>query len=567
MKKVKTLLVSAIAALSLSACSLQDAIDWTKNAGGNVAGFFTGLLEKVGLKKADEKEEKKEEEKSCNHEDKNHDGTCDLCGETGLEVVHSDENHDHLCDVCGATVSQHADADADFKCDECGAELAVVGVRLDTSAAQLDFSLNEEFSSAGVKLYELSEAGSEREIQFTVGEVDTSSVGEKTVVLTYGNGENDKVEYKINVAYWSEDDLEAFKYGSLTGYAPLPYLPGFNMRVEAEWEGDDLEKQLVSWKIVADDITAEAYLDYVNRLTNYSAEVELELDTSFELQEVAGSFEGFHGLSDVTVFALVPTAVYQGRAVRYFTVDEYFVLGINAEGQLNVESRLIDSTLDSYFLGTFFANGQRYFPEPYGYYVEYAGDILEFYFSELSFYSWVYPDVSQNANASFIPINLKSVYPTEEAFDAFDLAWYLEVDGATEAEYDAFIEELLDAGYEKVEGEKYTSYILEDELVGYMEYIPEFYPEEETEEGTEPSAIGFDFYYIAPTSYTNHLDYLILSFEYMFGLEFDVDNSWYEDFGVVIAETLVEEGQLTSGAELAEVIASSLLEYDFEVVE
>ena len=566
MKKVKTLLVSAIAALSLSACSLQDAIDWTKEAGGTVSGFFTSLLEKVGLKKPDENKEEKKEE-SCNHEDKNHDGTCDLCGATGLEVVHSDENHDHACDVCGAVVSQHSDADNDFKCDECGADLAIVDVRLDTSAAQLDFSKGEQFSAAGVKVIATSEAGSEKELEFTVSDVDTSTVGEKTVVVTYGTGENDKFEYKIQVEYWSSSDLKAFQYGSLSGSAPLPYLPGFNMRVEARWEGEGDDEELLEWKIVADGITAEAYLDYCNRLSNYYAEVQLQLKTTFELQEIAGDFEGFHGLSDVSVFALAPTAVYQGQTVRYYTSDEYFVLGINQEGQLVIESRLIDASLDGYFLGTFFANGERYFPAPYGYYVEYAGDILENYHSELSYDAWVYPDVSQNANASFTPYNLKSVYPTEEAYDQFDLAWFLEVDGGTQAEYDAFIADLLAHVYEKVEGEKRDSYIIDDPLLGYIEYVPAFYAEEETEEGTTPSAICFNFYYINPGSYTNHLDYVAMSLEQELGLEFNILNDYYEDFEVVVALGEIAQGEFADGEEAAISLARQMLDLGFDITE
>ena len=93
MKKVKTLLVAAVAALSMTACSLEDVKAFPGQAGAKVSEVWNSLLEKVGLKKKEEKKE--EEKKACEHEDKNHDGVCDLCGATGLEVKHVDEDNDH----------------------------------------------------------------------------------------------------------------------------------------------------------------------------------------------------------------------------------------------------------------------------------------------------------------------------------------------------------------------------------------------------------------------------------------------------------------------------------------
>lgn len=64
--------------------------------------------------------------KECEvHTDNNHDGVCEVCGKTGLEVKHVDENpKDHKCDVCGKVLSDCADANKDHKCDYCGKVLS-----------------------------------------------------------------------------------------------------------------------------------------------------------------------------------------------------------------------------------------------------------------------------------------------------------------------------------------------------------------------------------------------------------------------------------------------------------
>ena len=565
MKKVKTLLVSAIAALSLSACTLQDIVDWGKNAGGQVGQFFDNVLAKLGLKEKSDDKKGEKEEPACNHEDKNHDGTCDLCGETGLTVIHSDENHDHFCDGCGAELSKHVDENNDFVCDYCGAELRVTEVRLDTSDAQLFFALGEEFSAEGVKVIATSELGNEKELEFQVSEPDMSTVGDKEVVVIFGEGNEDNLSYTVNVSYWSEEDLAVLNYATILGYygkIALPYLAGFNMRVEAEYDAED---ELESFKVVADDITAAGYLDLYNAMLDLEAEVTIgKYKVTFELSEVAGNFEGFHDLTDVSVLRLVPYFVdSDGYNERYFVQDEYYILGINADGQLIIETRNVNAMLDGMFFGDDFADGTYYFPAQYNAYLNYLPAILGYYYSELSEEAFIVPQIG--SSVTVMPMSYASLYPLEESLDVYDLAWVVELDYASQAEAEQYVEDLLDAGYteyiDQLSGEK--SYYIDDELYGYIEIAPTFYPED----GQYPSALVFTFFYIAPDSYTNHLTLGAVALEEMLGVELDIDNDWYEDYGVVIAEGGYPAEGLADGEEAVEAIARKLRESGLEVYE
>ena len=499
MKKVKTLLVTAVAALSMTACSLEDVKAFPGQAGAKISEVFNSLLEKVGLRK-------KEEKKACEHQDKNHDGVCDLCGATGLEVKHADENHDHKCDECGIVLSQHADEDNDFVCDICGEALEIASVRLDDSDVQKLFSKGDEFSADGLKVIATSEVGSEKELEFTTSQPDMSTVGDKTVTVTYGEGENDKFEYTINVSYWSDADLALFDRVSFTGDAPLPYLPGFNMRTIST-EGQD--GKIESWSIVADKITDEGYLDYYNLLKEYKHVIKDSDgdDITFELTEIAGSFDGYHGLVEVSLFALVPWYLNsRNEPSRVYANDEYIIVGINENDQLVVENRFLNAMLDGYFFGNEFADGTYYFPAAYQSYIKYVQDPLYYYFSEYSESKFVIPP-QMNADVTVMPVSLFSLYPLDESYDVYDLAWAVELDNATAEERDAFIAALGEAGYETIEHPEtettyaYTSYEFSNEFAGTMEYRVRFYPATSTDE----SALIFNFYYKAPATYTTHL--------------------------------------------------------------
>ena len=563
MKKVKTLLVTAVAALSLSACSFQDVIDWTKNTGGQVGGFFTSLLEKVGLKK---KEEKKEE--PCKHEDKNHDGTCDLCGETGLEVVHADENHDHKCDVCGLEMSAHKDEDNDFKCDYCGAELATVGVRLDTSDAKLLFAKGEQFSSDGLKVIATSEVGSERELTFTTSEPDMSKVGDQEVVVTYGEGENEKASYSINISYWSEADLEILESETLLGYyggIALPFMAGRNMKVVAEKHTEEGKEVLDSWKITADNITSEAYLEYYNELKSISAVVGEADPLTFEFNKVmpfqGTTFEGFHGLSNVNVLSLAPTHIdSDGDVARRFVEDELYILGVNSDGQLVIETRIINAMLDGLFGPGTLDGLSIYYAAQIN---PYLAKILGWYYSELSELSFVYPKVNAYINL----INLATFFPLSEGLDQYDLAWLIQYPMTTQADYDAYVADLVANGYEKVEYEDGSvSYVFENELCGRLEFVPEYEPDLGTlTDGTQLSGISTYFYFNAPEEYLNHLSLEVWDLEEILGQEFEINYDYYEDLEFIIATTSFDAENYASSEKLAISIARALLAEGYEM--
>ena len=538
MKKVKTLLVTAVAALSMTACSLEDVKNFPAQAGGKISEVFNSLLEKVGLKK---KEEKKEEE-VCQHRDDNHDGVCDLCGQSGLTFT-------------------HVDADNDFVCDECGSALQVQSVRLDDSAVQKLFSKGETFNAEGLKVIATSEVGSEKELEFTLSEPNMEQLGDQDVVVTYGTGENDKLSYSINISYWSEDDLDVFEAGSLTSYAPLPFLPGHNMQVKYTVDDQDY---LESWWIEADD-AEEVYLDYYNTLLAWN-EVVVDGDTTltFKLLETSVKGEGFHDLKDVSVLRLTPTTIEiedgEEYTVRAFTADEYFIFGVNAEGKLVIESRIVDATLDGYFFGADLADGYWGFPAKYNSYINYLPSIVNYYNSELSASAFVVPVLSNTAK--FVPMSYKALYPLAESLDAYTYAWFVQCDGAPVEDYNAWIAALTAFGYEQqTDNDGVVSYVIDDEFYGYMEFVPKFYEAE----GDNPSSLCFGFYYKAPKSYTNHVSLVADKLGKDLGITLSVDNSKYKKGYYVIATGSFAPENVTTGEKAAEALARMLLEQSYQV--
>lgn len=483
MKKVKKLLLTAVAALSLSACSFEDVKGYATTAGEKIVEVWNSLLEKIGIKKKEEKGS----ETPCEHKDENN----------------------------------------DFKCDLCGAELAIKSVALDTKEAKLAFARDEEFDSRGVKVIATSEVGSKKELEFTTSTPDMSTTGTKTVTVSAKAGSETKTfEYSISVTYWSEMDLAVFEAASLTEYAPLPYLPSHNMRVEYELDEDGY---LDTWKIVADNISEDDYVEYYSKLLSYNVVVEFSEDevTTFELQETAVQAEGYDGLSEVSVYVLVPhyyDAEHKEES-RSFTVDEYFVVGMNEDSQLVIESVLVNASLDGYFFGNEFANGKYAYPAEF---VEYFADPVGNYFSEVAYSSFPLPVADTSVEeAQFVPINLKSMYPLN--FADYDLVWRGVVTDQTQEVYDAYLAEFDSLGYEKQtvgEGEEaYDVYTLENKFVGHMEFEPSF----------EQGLIFIDFYYVAPEGYVSHLAPIVESICVGLGAnadEVEIDDSYYRYFGV-----------------------------------
>ena len=581
---MKKALFAVIAAFSLSACDFD-----IQKLPGQVADTVTGWIDSVKdliTGGGDKKEE--QEEQPCEHQDADHDGVCDLCGEQGLEVVHvdanhdhlcdvcgaevsqcKDENHDHVCDICGATISTCKDADNDFKCDICGKDLAAVSFELDYSEATTEFAKGQEFSSAGLKVIVTSEVGSTQVLtDLTVEAPSTAEVGEKTVNVSYEfAGASHSDEYKINVTYWSEDDLELFDAGvSFTGYAEaLPYLAGFNMRTEVVLDEDNY---ITDWSIVADNISDEALLEYVNMLASYQASATLSSrEVTFKLNSVAGNFEGLFDLSDVNVFSLVPYFVdNQGYNERFFINDEYIAVGINAQGQMVLKNRFNNAMLDGMFFGDEYADGTYYFPAAYNSYLNYLPEILGYYYSELSPEAFLLPTLA--ADVYIVPINLVSVYPFDESFDVYDLAWFIELGNAKEQCYLDYCAALEAAGFEAEALQSgRTSYSFSDPLYGYIEIIPGYDPEATLSDGSTGEEVFFSFYYIAPDSYTNHLDLEILDVASKLGISVEsFDNEEYEDYGRVGAFGSYAKEGISDGKEAAKSVARAFIAEGFSIL-
>ena len=522
MKKVKKLLVTAIAALSLTACSFEDVKGYAVTAGEKVVEVWNSLLEKLGLKQKEEKAP--EEPAKCEHKDENN----------------------------------------DFKCDLCGAELAVKSVVLDTKAAKLAFAVGDTFDASGVKVVATSEVGSKKELEFTTSEPDMSTTGTKTVTVSAKVGSETKTfEYSISVSNWSDDDLAIFNAASLTRFAPLPYFAGHNMRTE--YTLDD-EGYLESWMILADDIALADYLEYFNKLKGYNATVTVSgYDVEFALVEVAGEFEGFHDLSDVQVLRLTPSTVYNNRVVRMFDYDEYVILGINEDEQLQIETRLINAMLDGYFFDTDLADGYWGFPAQYNSYLEYVPDVIDYNYSNCSYEKFVLPTI--DATTTVTPMNLASMYPLEESLDAYDLAWVVELDYCSETNFIAYTHALVEAGYEY--DSESGAYIYSSEVTGTLIFVPEYELFTYDDGGTEVQVpiVTFEFYYIAPATYTHHLDGEIAKMEEIFDLELNVDYDYYHDYDFVICDCAIQESAAESGEELAISIARQLVAEGYVITE
>ena len=504
MKKVKKLLLTAVAALSLSACSFEDVKGYAVTAGEKIVEVWNNLLEKVGLKKKDEKKS---------------DTPCE----------HKDENNDFVCDLCGA-------------------ELAIKSVALDTKDAKLAYAVGDELDTSGVKVIATSEVGSKKELEFTTSTPDMSTTGSKKVTVSAKAGSETKTfEYSINVSYWSDEDIEVFEAASLTGYAPLPYLPSHNMRVEYEV---DEEGYLESWKIVADNITSDDYLEYYSRLMSWETVVEFSEDevTTFELIETAVSGEGYDGLSEVAVYALIPHYydADEEYELRSFTVDEYFVVGMNAENQLVVESVIVDACLDAFFFGTEFADGQYGWSGAYTAYISYLPNPIAINYSFLSYLLFPIPEAETGTSAYFVPVNLKSVYPLSSFLADYDVAWEIYVGGQTQEVFNDYLAALVEAGFEKEtvgEGDDaYDAYCYVSEYAGYMEFDPSF--------DSESGQITIDFFYVAPAQYTTHLTPIVAEVCELLGAGEDLEiiDDFYLDYGVnVAAFSAFEEGKNALG--------------------
>jgi hypothetical protein len=594
MKKMKKALFAVLAAFSLSACDFD-----IQKLPGQVADTVGGWIDSVKnlITGGGEGEKDKKEEQPCEHQDANHDGVCDLCGETGLVVSHSDANHDHLCDVCGAevsqcedknndhlcdecgaTLSQHKDEDSDFKCDICGEDLKIVDVQLDTSAATKVFSKDSEFSYEGVKVVATSEVGSTQELEFQISQPDMSQVGEQTITVTFMVGEKESSDsYKISIEYWSEVDLQIFDLVSFTSYAPLPYLCGHNMRVEYSV---DENQYLTDWYIAADNLSDEDYDEFCSLLRDYEKVVSIESssgssDVLFSLKQVALK-ESVLNLNKERAFVLIPTEGEGDKASRAYVNDEYFVLGLSDEGSLVMRQRMNNALIDAIFYGTGMCNGDYSWPIVIEDEEEGDVNLIEYYlkgnigyiYSELSAEGLIYPEF--DSETRFAPVSLSSMDPFNKYFENFDLAWEISYYPISEETYNNFLGSLVAFGFEKAESEE-LCYTFSNSYYGNFEIYPSYrvVEVEDDEDPTKVTEMGIatvDYLMELNHDGTNHLTPEADRLVQVLGLSgASVNNNYYSSNGLVIASGSYSLEEAKSGKDIVIDLAYKLLDDGYVV--
>ena len=140
------------------------------------------------------------------------DHNCDICGEPMTTCV--DANHDGTCDICGATGMEihHTDTDQDGFCDspECGIAIIMESVVLDTDKVQKTFAVGDTFNSAGLKVIATMTDETTKELEFTVTPPAMTSAGTKTVRVNFQkNGAAASLTYEITVVNWTNTELSA----------------------------------------------------------------------------------------------------------------------------------------------------------------------------------------------------------------------------------------------------------------------------------------------------------------------------------------------------------------------
>jgi hypothetical protein len=649
MKKMKKALFAVIAAFSLSACDF-DIASLPSQIADTVSGWTDSITDLIpGAKK---EEEKKEEELPCEHKDANHDGVCDLCGETGIEVKHSDENKDHKCDVCGAVVSEHADSDKDHKCDLCGAVLSehadndkdhkcdlcgeklsehadedhdhkcdycgaevsqhvdedkdhfcdeckekisehadadkdhlcdLCGEKLsdhadedgdfkcdfcgknldatfeiDLSKAVTEYGLGDKFLSNGVKVLATSETGSTMTVtDLTFSEPDMNTLGEQEVTVSFKINEVEhSVSYKINVSYWSEEDLAVLKEATIPGYytEEFPYVAGVGMKVAAEYEEDEeREKELVGWEIHADVTSNDEFSHIILTYNNFvSKDIELDGGTNPETGEKVTYEVNFSfvqaewldeedlledtGLNNAVAFMVKPS-------LSLWTSAEYFVMGFDDEMNFIIKDTFAPYDIECLcgMTGEIWDGEDYYSGALYSALVEELPGYFDDEFSEVSAAKFILPEL--NAYAVSI-VSSHSLYPFYEAFKDFDALWGFDV---LVSDYEASVLEaydaaLLSAGYSKqsVTGEggyATTYYFIDNDAAGYMLFSVTDCGEVKTEIGTFEE-VYVQFRYIAPEEYTYDVDGLAAEYALVFAEEYErgyfiADTYIYYAFGII----------------------------------
>lgn len=478
----------------------------------------------------------------ANHVDSNHDGKCDECLREGLAVQHTeDPNKPGFC--------------------ICGEKISVVAVELDTSKAKLVYAPGEELDTTGVKLTATYLDGATKEIDFTPSAVDLSTTGKKTVTLTYSKedlaGTTGTISYDIDVVYWSAKEIEVIQDQTFLGLGELvlPYLPGMKLDYVEGEEGVE------SWFAFKENATLDDYTEYYNEFNTFNAVRDVDFGsetveltfrfaaTSIYSEDEEKYIEREYGFAagDFFVFRLAPLYEDDDDLIRAFLSDEYFICGINGDGELRVYDRFVSAYTDSFLAEedeAAFAAYDVALIVKAGYEVaDFLGDFnnfIGFYFSEIA--SGYIPVANSSSTSGLLILESEqSSYPFMTAYDDYEMVPAVDIINATESDYEAFVTKLLDAGYEQDAVDE-NLYVLENQYVGRIEfelipysehYVTEVYSAAAATKWGFDAGYGYTMYYAAPergyvSKYTPIADQLIAGFgELASDVEFEADNETY----------------------------------------
>lgn len=546
MKKLKVVILSALVMTGLAGCGDKGgnepvtpvdpepehthkfSSEWTSN---ETQHWHAATCEHTDLKS-----------NVANHVDSNHDGKCDECLREGLAVQHTeDPNKPGFC--------------------ICGEKISVVAVELDTSKAKLVYAPGEELDTTGVKLTATYLDGATKEIDFTPSAVDLSTTGKKTVTLTYSKedlaGTTGTISYDIDVVYWSAKEIEVIQDQTFLGLGELvlPYLPGMELKYVEGEEGVE------SWFAFKENATLDDFTEYYNAFNSFNAVRDVEFGdetveltfrfaaTSIYSEDEEKYIEREYGFAagDFFVFRLAPLYEYDEVLTRAFLNDEYFICGINGDGELRVYDRFVSAYTDSLLADEDEAAFAAYdvgLMAQKGYTVaDFLGDFpnfIGFYFSEIA--SGSIPLANSSSTSGLLILESEqSSYPFRTAYDDYEMVPAVDIINATESDYEAFVTELLKAGY-KQDAVDENLYVLENQYAGRIEfelipysehYVTEVYSAAAATKWGFDAGYGYTMYYAAPergyvSKYTPIADQLIAGFgELASDVEFEADNETY----------------------------------------
>ncbi|MBQ9145250.1 MAG: starch-binding protein, partial [Clostridia bacterium] len=163
---------------------------------------------------------------------------------------HADANVDGKCDNCGAAVgidepdcTEHVDADADGKCDKCGETVAPPAPVLESISVVYigaNLQVGGSLNASDVVVKAIYSDNSQKTVtDFTLGAIDTATVGTKTVEVTY-QGKSATFTVVVEEAYvpCEHEDLDMDGLCDLCGETvgnPQPVATYVLKGVDGDW--------------------------------------------------------------------------------------------------------------------------------------------------------------------------------------------------------------------------------------------------------------------------------------------------------------------------------------------